>query len=475
MESRNRDEIRLSSQASIVNDKTAHPGLSAGRADPVVIGGSLYFTAAGSVGGYGQSDATGAAVNDALIVAAIGPQATLNATAGGDVALVQVAQADDAQGATQTLALNVGRIEARNVWLAARSSVAGVGGDIHVAAGSALSAVGVASLLAGNNLYVAAPSNGQPGGLISAGQRMNLRVDRDDRGAYGKASAITIDGRLLAPEIVIHGSETGANTVRFGATADAGGALDGNGLLTQGNTMRIPGGSGQDDIEIRARLIAQQLLTVSTQDGDDRVVLQSTETSGGVRIETGAGDDTVSVIDTRVGGGLSILTGDGGNVVTLDTATVGGDTSITSGKDADQITLVNSGLVGGLTIDAGDGGNAIKLDTTTVGGATRITSGKDADLITLVNSGLTGGLMIDAGDGGNVVKLETVTVGGDTRITSGKDADQITLVNSGLTGGLTIDAGDGGNVVKLETVTAGGDTRITSGRTRIRSRWSTAA
>ena len=201
-----------------------------------------------------------------------------------------------------------------------------------MAAGSALSAVGVASLLAGNNLYVAAPSNGQPGGLISAGQRMNLRVDRDDRGAYGKASAITIDGRLLAPEIVIHGSETGANTVRFGATADAGGALDGNGLLTQGNTMRILGGSGQDDIEIRARLIAQQLLTVSTQDGDDRVVLQSTETSGGVRIETGAGDDTVSVIDTRVGGGLSILTGDGGNVVTLDTATVGGDTSITSGR-----------------------------------------------------------------------------------------------------------------------------------------------
>ena len=408
-------------------------------------------------------------------MAAIGPQATLNATAGGDVALVQVAQADDAQGATQTLALNVGRIEARNVWLAARSSVAGVGGDIHVAAGSALSAVGVASLLAGNNLYVAAPSNGQPGGLISAGQRMNSAVTAMTAALYGKASAITIDGRLLAPEIVIHGSETGANTVRFGATADAGGALDGNGLLTQGNTMRILGGSGQDDIEIRARLIAQQLLTVSTQDGDDRVVLQSTETSGGVRIETGAGDDTVSVIDTRVGGGLSILTGDGGNVVTLDTATVGGDTSITSGKDADQITLVNSGLVGGLTIDAGDGGNAIKLDTTTVGGATRITSGKDADLITLVNSGLdrrpddrcrrrrqrrqagdgdggrrhahherqgrgsdhagqqrpTGGLTIDAGDGGNVVKLETVTAGGDTRITSGKDADQITLVNSG--------------------------------------------
>ena len=66
-------------------------------------------------------------------------------------------------------------------------------------------------------------------------------------------------------------------------------------------------------------------------------------------------------------------------------------------------------------------------------------------------------------------------MGSDTRITSGKDVDQITLVNSGLTGGLTIDAGDGGNVVKLETVTVGGATRITTGRTRIRSRWSTAA
>ena len=110
-----------------------------------------------------------------------------------------------------------------------------------------------------------------------------------------------------------------------------------------------------------------------------------------------------------------------------------------------------------------------------MGSDTRITSGKDVDQITLVNSGLTGGLTIDAGDGGNVVKLETVTVGGATRITTGKDADQITLVNSGLTGGLTIDAGDGGNVVKLETVTVGGDTRITTGRTRIRSRWSTAA
>ena len=81
-------------------------------------------------------------------------------------------------------------------------------------------------------------------------------------------------------------------------------------------------------------------------------------------------------------------------------------------------------------IDAGDGGNVVKLETVTVGGDTRITSGKDADQITLVNSGSTGGLTIDAGDGGNVVKLETVTAGGDTRITSGKDADQITLVNS---------------------------------------------
>ncbi|MGH8816015.1 MAG: hypothetical protein ACREX5_05430, partial [Achromobacter pestifer] len=76
VESRSRDEIRLSSQASIVNDKTAQPGLSSDRVDAVVTGGSLYFVAAGSVGGYAQSDIAGTAVNDALIVAAVGPQST---------------------------------------------------------------------------------------------------------------------------------------------------------------------------------------------------------------------------------------------------------------------------------------------------------------------------------------------------------------------------------------------------------------
>ena len=63
--------------------------------------------------------------------------------------------------------------------------------------------------------------------------------------------------------------------------------------------MQILGGSARTISKIRARLIAQQL-TVSTQDGDDRVVLQSTKPPGGVRIETGAGNDTVSVIGTIV-------------------------------------------------------------------------------------------------------------------------------------------------------------------------------
>ncbi len=199
VESRQRDDVRLASQASIVNDKTAHPGLSSGRGDAVVIGGTLYFEAGGSIGGYAQADVAGVAVNDALIVAAVGVQSTLNVQAGGDVALVQLGQADDAQGQTQTLTLNVGRIEARNAWLAARSTPAGVGGDIQLAAGSVISVAGVASLLAGNNLSIAGPAGGLPGGLVSAGQRMNLRADRDDRASYGKATSITIDGRLLRP------------------------------------------------------------------------------------------------------------------------------------------------------------------------------------------------------------------------------------------------------------------------------------
>ena len=97
-----------------------------------------------------------------------------------------------------------------------------------------------------------------------------------------------------------------------------------------------------------------------------------------------------------------------------------------------------------------------------MGGDTRITTGKDADQITLVNSGLTGGLTIDAGDGGNVVALETVTVGGDTSIVTGRDADQITLTRTVGQGMLRIDAGDGDNRVLLsETVQHGATTILT--------------
>ncbi|CAJ49553.1 putative secreted calcium-binding protein, partial [Bordetella avium 197N] len=461
IESRSRADIRLSSQTDIVNDKVMHAGLSDARTTPVVIGGNLYFQAGGSVGDYRQADVAGASANDALIVAAIGSQSTINVQALGDVALIQMAEGSDAQGAVRTLGLNVGAIQARNVWLAARSDQAGNGGDMVLSADAVLRATAVASLLAGNNLLVA--GNGQSSGLIAAGQRINMRVDRDDRGSLGKASTLTVQGRMLAPEISLHGSDTGATTILLSATAEVGGALADNGELTQGRLMDIVAGSGQDDIQIRARLITQQQLTISLAAGENTATLDATEVRGSVNVSSAAGKDTMVVRASQIADRLTIEAGDGDNLVLLDRVTVGGDTAITTGLGADQITVLDSDLTGDLTINAGAGDNTVRVETVTVGGDSAINTGIGADQITVLDSGLTGDLTIRAGDGVKVVLLDTVTVGGDTAITTGIGADQITLLDSGLSGDLTISAGAGDNIVRLETVTVGVDTAITAG------------
>ncbi|MGE8672033.1 MAG: beta strand repeat-containing protein [Achromobacter kerstersii] len=467
VESRSRDEVHLSSATNIVSDKTAHPGLSQTRSVAVVTGGSLFFVAGGSVGGYVQSDTAGAAVNDALIVASVGAQSTINVKAVGDVALVQVGAATDAQGVSQALSFNVGQINAANAWLVARyeGAQAGTSGDIVLAPDAVISTVGVLSLLAGNNLSVAGRSGLQSGGLIQAGQRMNLRVDRDDRGTagYGKASAVDINGRLVAPEIYVYGSDSGNNTITFSNTADVGGALDGNDALTQGVLLDITGGSGQDQILVNALLINQQQTTVRTLDGDDTVTFDATDVRGDITVLAGAGDDAVTFQQSVITGTLTVDGGEGANIVLLDTVTVGVDTSITTGAGADQITVADSGLTGALTITAGDGDNTLLLDTVTVGGDTAITTGLGLDAIVLLDSDLTGTLTVDAGEGDNVVLLDTVTVGGGATLLSGTGADLITLTHSDFGDAVSVNAGSGDNVVLLDVVTIAGATAITAG------------
>src|SRR5690606_9603611 len=155
---------------------------------------------------YAPADRDGSAVNDQLGVVAVGPQATGNEQPGGHLVLLPDAERADALGAQQSLPLNLRQIRPANACLVARRATTGVGGDIVLAADSIVSVVGVASLLAGGNLAVAGRSGALPGAVISAGQRLALRVGRDDQGAKGQAVSVMIGGRLLAPEIQIHGS-----------------------------------------------------------------------------------------------------------------------------------------------------------------------------------------------------------------------------------------------------------------------------
>ncbi|EFF74850.1 type I secretion target GGXGXDXXX repeat (2 copies), partial [Achromobacter piechaudii ATCC 43553] len=199
-------------------------------------------------------------------------------------------------------------------------------------------------------------------------------------------------------------------------------------------------------------------------DGANVVLVDTVTVGGDVSITTGADADQITLVDSGLTGALTIAAGAGDNTLLLDTLTVGGATRITAGSGQDVIVLLDSGLMGALTLDAGDGDNAVLLDTVTVAGATSITTGAGDDGITLRQSGLTGSLTVAAGNGDNSVLLDTVTVGGDTSLTAGSGDDLIGLTGSDLTGTLTIIAGDGDNGVLLQTVTVGGDTSVSSGQ-----------
>src|SRR5699024_5534069 len=125
VESRGRDEIHLQADGDIANDPVTQPGLSHERTSPVVIGGSLYFAAGGSVGKLADQDISGLQTNNALVVAAVGDDATINTDVDGAVALVQVGSAqsnsladvDAPTPETVSLSLNIGDIKANNASL----------------------------------------------------------------------------------------------------------------------------------------------------------------------------------------------------------------------------------------------------------------------------------------------------------------------------------------------------------------------
>lgn len=405
VESRSRDEIRLASQTNIVNDKSAHPGLSSGRDLPVVIGGSLYFQAGGAVGRHVLADVDGSARNDALIVAAVGAGATVNAQTGAGLALVQVAQASDAQGQLQSLSLNLGRIEAGDAWLVARRSASGAGGDIQLGADSVITVAGVASLLAGGNLALAGSAGALPGAVISAGQRLALRADRDDQGAKGRPVSVVIGGRLLAPVVQIHGSETADNFLHLGAGAEIGGAQHAGGGVSPGQRLEVTGGAGQDHILVQAR-IHQQEVRLDSLGGDDQVRLEAAQLWGDLHIQAGTGDNQVALVDSLLHGRLDVTTGHGNNRVHLERTTVDGDARIATGDGRDRIELSLAAFAGHLRVDAGANDDVIWMDRMLLGSGAVVRGGAGDDYIYLSARALAGNVTLLGEAGNDLIVLD---------------------------------------------------------------------
>ncbi len=221
-------------------------------------------------------------------------------------------------------------------------------------------------------------------------------------------------------------------------------------MLTQGSALDILGGSGQDLVEIRARLIKQAQVTVSTQDGDDSVLLQATEVQGGVSLQSGLGDDSLALVDTHISADLEILAGDGENTVSLERVTVGGDTSITAGLGDDHITLTGSEGQGSLSINAGEGANSILLSETVQHGASVILSGAGQDLITLDRADFLGHLRVESGAGDDKIWMSRILLGAGAAVSGGEGDDYLYLSARALAGGITLSGGAGNDLIVLD-------------------------
>ncbi|CAM5214213.1 hypothetical protein CDEF62S_03993 [Castellaniella defragrans] len=448
VESVGRDAITLSAAGNIVDDTSAHPLLSSMSQVPVVIGGSLNFVAGGNVGTLVAQDVAGIPVNRALVVAAVGDAATISATAVGDVALVQLAQATDATGAPVVLSLNVGTLQAANAWLVARyanttdaptldATDRAKTGNIDFSSSSVVAIGGVLSLLAGNNITVAS------GAALGAATRLVLRADHDDRGpdsgakGYGKQTRIQVNGALSGATIDVEGSDAGDNIIDVASTASVN-----HGSTGTLGTLTITGGSGADTVSI-----------------------ESTDADASVQIDTLQGVDQVSVTGASITGDLSITSGDGAaDAVTVKTSSIGGDTSILLGAGAaDTVSFTTVAMSGNLSVTAGDGGDTVAVTSSSVGKDTSVTTGSGDDSITFTTVTMTGNLSIAAGDGTNDVTLTSSSVGKDATITSGAGADTVLFTDSAVGGNTLISTGAGNDAVTLDDSSVGAGLLINVG------------
>src|SRR5690625_1396640 len=309
--------VRLSSDRDIVNDGHEHGGPSASRSQPVVIGGDLYFQTGRHVGGTMQADLDGISANDhVLLVAAAGQDATINIDAAGDAGIVQVERwkenGHDVDADDVALSMQLGRISAQNAWLAARADDgsdpdAASAGHIILLADSKINVGDTASLLAGNGVILYA------GAVAGAGQRLNVRMDRDDRSPAPRNKPLSVmtiqDGvTLTAPQIHLYGSDTGVNQIDVGAA------------LLIGDT-RIAGGSDADIVRI-GKATFQGGLHVLGDDGNDDIRLSDTTVAGHLLVDAGAGDDTVWMDTVTLQGGACVLGQDGDDYIYLSAASL---------------------------------------------------------------------------------------------------------------------------------------------------------
>jgi hypothetical protein len=202
---------------------------------------------------------------------------------------------------------------------------------------------------------------------------MTLNGGNSGRGAPLGISEIGVTGSTINGSLTIR-TGIGGDSVAVGNHEQLGDRIQ---EWLEGVDYEVPTGSVR----------VTNTLSITTDNGDDRVWLQDVVQAARLSIDTGNGNDQIGIVDSTLQGDISILTGsDNDQVGLLNVKALGRSITIKTGNGNNGVDLVGLAEVEARNINV-DGGNS----------GTRGPFG--ASYVGVTNSTLTGNLTIKQGHG----------------------------------------------------------------------------
>jgi hypothetical protein len=201
-------------------------------------------------------------------------------------------------------------------------------------------------------------------------------------------------------------------------------------------------------------------LKITTQTGEDNIVVENATIHGQTTINSGADADHAQIIDSLLKRDLSVKAGNGGDLLGIFRSTVEGATSVLMADGFDTVlfggesfSLDGGTFKGATSVDLGLGENSFESNVSTFEGTLGVVGGDGADIFRLIDSTMKGRVDLSGSTGGDRFTLTDSTFEDVLSIGCGRGRDIVEAFDStfmdlaDFRGGLGFDTLDAGLVV----------------------------